>query len=114
MLYTIAEGVHMSEHKAKRPDRLKESTKRPRSLSSLVAAVGASAIGLLGMQSSASANTKASAPETAVSRSTIQSKTVRAKLRLNRVGSEIQLAQDGHDSHASHESHASHASSDYR
>ena len=47
----------MSEHKTKRPDPLKESTKRPRSLSSLVAAVGASAIGLLGMLPSASANT---------------------------------------------------------
>lgn len=104
----------MSQHKAKRPDRLKQSTKRPKSLSSLVAAVGASAIGLLGMQSSASANAKVSTPETGISRSTIQSKTVRAKLKLNRVGSEVQLAQDGHDSHASHESHASHASSDYR
>jgi len=100
----------MPEHKTKRPDPLKDSTKRPRSLSSLVAAVGASAISLLGMPPSASANTNAAAPEIAVSESTHQSKTARAKLRLNKVGSEIQLAGGGHESRASHESHASHAS----
>lgn len=104
----------MSAHKSKRPDQLKESKKRPRSLGALVAAVGASAIGLLGMMPSASANTKASGLEIAASKSNVLSKSARAKLRLNKVGSEVQLAQDGHDSHASHESHASHASSDYR
>jgi hypothetical protein len=104
----------MSVHNSKRPDQLKESKKRPSSLSSLVAAVGASAIGLLGMMPSASANTKARGPEIAASKSNSLSKSARAKLKLNKVGSEVQLAQDGHDSHASHESHASHASSDYR
>jgi hypothetical protein len=107
----------MSEDKTKRPDHLRELTKKPKTLGSLVAAVGASAIGLLGILPSASADANTSAPKIAVSESTIQSKIGRAKLRLNRVGSKVQLAQDGHDSHsshASHESHASHASSDYR
>jgi hypothetical protein len=101
-------------HKSKGPDQIKESKKRPRSLSSLVAAVGASAIGLLGMMPSASANTKASGPVIAASKLNSLPKSARAKLKLNKVGSEVQVAQDGHDSHASHESHASHASSDYR
>jgi hypothetical protein len=101
----------MSEHKTtKRPDILGKATKRPRSLRALVAAVGASAIGLLGMPS-AFANTTGSAPTIAVGESTTQSRDVRAKLRLNTVGSQIQLAGGGgHTSHASHESHASHAS----
>jgi hypothetical protein len=100
----------MSENKTpKRLDTLEKAPKKPKSLSALVAAVGASAIGLLGMLPSASANTNAG-PEIAVRESTIRFKTARAKLRLNRIGSEVQLAGGGHESHASHDSHASHAS----
>lgn len=105
----------MAEDKTKRPDPLREATKKPRPLSTLVAAVGATALGLLGVLPPASASTNVRSPEIAVSESTIQSQNARAKLRLNRVGSEIRLAGGGgHVSHASHDSHASHASSDYR
>jgi len=105
----------MLEDKTKPPNLVRESTKKLRSLSSLVAAVGASALCLLGMLPRASASTNVSAPGSAVNESTIQSTNARAKLRLNRVGSEILLAGGGgHVSHASHDSHASHASSDYR
>src|SRR5260370_36994066 len=102
MVLSNLTGVsHMTEHTTKRQGLLRDSTRKPKSLTSLVAAVGASAIGLLGMLPSASANTNATVPEIAVSESTHQSKTARAKLRLNRVGSEIQLAGGGNEAERS-------------
>ena len=101
----------MREEKlSKRRDHLNKATKRPRALGSLVAAIGASAVGLLGMLPSASANTNVT-PAFSMSESTTQPKAAIAKLRLNKIGSQLQLAGGGgHESHVSHESHASHAS----
>ena len=99
----------------KRADGLEKTTKMPKALRTLVAAVGASALGLLGLPS---AFANASNPPAAISETRSQSNASKAKLLLNQVGDQVQLAGAGghesHASHASHESHASHASGGYR
>jgi hypothetical protein len=100
----------------KRADGPEETTKMPKALRTLVAAVGASALGLLGLPS---AFVNASNPPAAISETRPQSSNATtAKLLLNQVGGQVQLAGAGghesHASHASHESHASHASGGYR
>lgn len=99
----------MSErNNRKSADDLARATGRPKNLRSLIAAVGASAaLGLLGILP-ASAN--ASIAPATISASRPESRLGKAKLRLNRVGSETRLAQDGHASHESHASHSSHYS----
>jgi hypothetical protein len=99
----------------KRADGLEKKTKMPKALRILVAAVGASALGFLGLPS---AFANASNSPAAISETRSQSNASRPKLLLNQVGGQVQLAGAGghesHASHASHESHASHASGGYR
>ena len=99
----------------KRADSPEETTKMPKALRTLVAAVGASALGLLGLPS---AFVNASNPPAAISETRSQSNASKPKLLLNQVGGQVQLAGGGghesHASHASHESHSSHASGGFR
>lgn len=98
----------------KRADDLRKASKTPKALRALVAAVGASALGILGLSPSASVSNL----PTAISETRSQSSNAaKAKLLLNQVGGQAQLAGGGHESHASHashESHSSHASGGYR
>ncbi len=99
----------------KRGDGLEKKTKMPKALRTLVAAVGASALGLLGLPS---AFANVSNPPAAFIETRSQSNTSKAKLLLNQVGGQVQLVGAGghesHASHASHESHSSHASGGFR
>ena len=100
----------------KRPDDLRKASKTPKVLRALVAAVGASALGILGL-SPASASIGNLPTATGETRSQ-SSNATKAKLLLNQVGGQVRLAGGGghesHASHASHESHSSHASGGYR
>ncbi len=113
-LVEFGKGTNMPEPKLPKPaDSQEKTTRRPKALRTLVAAVGATALGLLGLPFAAA---NASTPPTAASQVNAQSNSGKPKLLLNQVGSQVQLAQ-GHESHASHalhESHASHASGGYR
>ena len=87
--------------------------KKPASLRSLVAAVGATAaLGILGIPAASATTTM---PPSAMTEPA-QAKASRAKLLLNKVGSRVRLAGGGfgHESHASHDSHSSHYSSGHQ
>ncbi len=109
-------GMNMSRDSVpKRAHDLRKASKTPKALRALVAAVGASALGILGLSP---ASASVSNLPTAISETRSQSSNAaKVKLLLNQVGGQVQLAGGGHESHASHashESHSSHASGGYR